>query len=220
MLVMDKGEILKQTDTHVRSLLSGEGSGHDWWHVDCVRKTALHIAKEEKADLFIVELGALLHDIADWKFHKGDDSVGPRMAREWLQKLGVDEQTINHVCEIIKDISFKGAGVKTAMKTKEGMIVQDADRIQALGAIGVARCFAYGGSKAREIYNPDIKPTMHQSFEQYKSANGTSLNHFYEKLLLLKDRMNTAAGKKIAEKRHAYMEQFLEQFYKEWNGQE
>ncbi len=215
---MDKGKIIKATEEYVRKTLEGEGSGHDWWHVDCVRKTALHIAKEEKADLFIVELGALLHDIADWKFHNGDETVAPRIAREWLEKQEADEQTIEHVCHIIKDISFKGAGVNTPMHTKEGQIVQDADRIQALGAIGIARCFAYGGSKGREIYNPNIKPAMHQTFEQYKKARGTTLNHFYEKLLLLKDRMNTETGKKIAQERHEYMEQFLKQFFKEWNA--
>src|SRR5574342_733852 len=206
---MDKGEILKQTEAYVRKTLEGEGSGHDWWHIDCVRKTALYIAKQERADIYVVELAALLHDIADWKFTGGDDDVGPRVAKEWLLKTGAGEEVAEHVCHIIKDMSFKGAGVKTPMHTMEGKIVQDADRLQALGAIGVARCFAYGGSKGREIYSPDIKPTMHQSFEQYKTAKGTSLNHFYEKLLLLKDRMNTAADNKLPEERHVYMEQFL-----------
>ncbi len=216
---MDKGEILRQTEEFVRKKLEGEGSGHDWWHVDCVRRTALNIARHEKADLYIVELGALLHDIADWKFTGGDETVAPKLAKDWLEKIGADEETTEHVCHIIKDISFKGAGVQTQMHTAEGKIVQDADRLQALGAIGIARCFAYGGSKGREIWNPNEKPVMHQTFEQYKSSKGNSLNHFYEKLLLLKDRMNTATGKKLAEERHAVMEQFLSQFYKEWNLQ-
>ncbi len=214
---MDKGEILKQTEAYVRKTLEGEGSGHDWWHIDCVRKTALYVAKQEKADLYIVELAALLHDIADWKFTGGDDDVGPRIAKEWLLKMEAGEEVAEHVCHIIKDLSFKGAGVATPMRTIEGKIVQDADRLQALGAIGIARCFAYGGSKGREIWNPNEKPVMHQSFEQYKSNKSSSLIHFYEKLLLLKDRMNTATGKKLAEERHLHMEQFLKQFYSEWN---
>jgi uncharacterized protein len=213
---MDKGEILRQTEEFVRKKLEGEGSGHDWWHIDCVRRTALNIAQHEKADLYIVELGALLHDIADWKFTGGDETVAPKLAKDWLEKIGADEETTEHVCHIIKDISFKGAGVQTQMHTTEGKIVQDADRLQALGAIGIARCFAYGGSKGREIWNPNEKPVMHQTFEQYKSSKGNSLNHFYEKLLLLKDRMNTATGKRLAEERHVFMERFLDQFFKEW----
>ena len=214
---MDKEAILKQTEEYVYKTLEGEGSGHDWYHIDRVRRNSLRIAREEKADLFIVELGALLHDIADWKFHGGDDAVGPRVAREWLQKLGADENTIQHVCDIIKDISFKGAGVKSQMKTKEGMCVQDGDRLDALGAIGIARCFATGAKMERQLYDPAEKPHMHSSFEEYKTKKGNSLNHFYEKLLLLKDRMNTAAGKKLAEERHQYMAEFVERFLKEWN---
>ena len=196
----------------------GEGSGHDWWHVYRVWKNAIHIGKQESVDIFVVELAALLHDVADWKFHDGNDEIGPQVAKEWLESLSVDEKVISHVYQIIKDISFKGAGVVTAMKTTEGMVVQDADRLDALGAIGIARTFAYGGSKNREMYNPDINPEMHTSFEQYKNSQGTSINHFYEKLLLLKELMNTATAKQIAEKRHAVMEDYLNQFYREWEG--
>lgn len=217
---MDKASILKQTEDYIKSKLSGEGTGHDWWHVYRVWKNAIHIGKEEDADTFVVELAALLHDISDWKFNDGNEDVGPREARELLEKLNVEEDVIAHVCEIIKDLSFKGAGVKNKIQTKEGMIVQDADRLDALGAIGITRTFAYGGSKGREIYNPEIKPQMHDSFEKYKNTKGTSINHFYEKLLLLKDRMNTKTGKKIAESRHKYMEDFLKRFYLEWEGKE
>jgi len=215
---MKEEDIIKQTVEFVKEHLGKEVTGHDWWHTKRVWKTALRIAKEEKdIDLFVVQLAALLHDIADWKFHEGNDSVGPELAREWLEKFGVDKKTIDHVCEIIKDISFKGAGVKTRMKTKEGMIVQDADRLDALGAIGIARCFATGAKLNREIYNPEIKPKLHKTFEEYKKSRSTSINHFYEKLLLLKDLMNTKTAKKIAEERHKFMEQFLDRFFKEWN---
>lgn len=215
---MDKEEVVKQTAQYARKTLEGEGSGHDWWHVQRVWNNAVNIAKKEKADIFVIELAALLHDIADWKFYGGDDSVGPQKAREWLEKLNVEEDIISHVCEIIKELSFKGAGVKSRIRTKEGMVVQDADRLDAMGAIGVARAFAYGGHKGREIYHPEIKPVMHESFEQYKNTVGTTVNHFYEKLLLLKDLMNTETGKKIAEERHKYMEQYLDRFFNEWEG--
>jgi uncharacterized protein len=217
---MDKEDILKQTEDYVRKKLEGEASGHDWWHVQRVLKNAVLIGKHEKADLFVVQLAALLHDISDWKFNKGDDSIGPKLAREWLENLKVEDNVISHVCEIIKDVSFKGSGVVSKMRTKEGCIVQDADRLDAIGAIGIARAFAYGGHKGREIYNPKIKPEKHESFEQYKNNKGPTINHFYEKLLLLKDRMNTETAKKIADKRNKFMEQFLERFFKEWEGKE
>lgn len=217
---MDKRKIIQKTADHIKGKLTGESSGHDWWHVYRVWSTAIHIGKKEKADMFIVELAALLHDIADWKFHGGDASAGSRAAREWLLSLGVDEGSISHVCDIIDGVSYKGAGVKTQMTTKEGMVVQDADRLDAMGAIGIARAFAYGGSANREMYSPGVKAEAHQTFEQYKSSRGTTVNHFYEKLLLLKDRMNTATGKRIAEKRHRYMEQYLKRFYKEWEGKD
>jgi uncharacterized protein len=215
---LNNPEIIPRTADFVKAKLSGEGSGHDWFHVERVWKNAIHIGKQESVDMFIVELAALLHDIADWKFAGGDDSAGPREARAWLEKCCVDEDVIAHVCEIITDLSFKGAGVKTSMKTKEGMVVQDADRLDALGAIGIARAFAYGGHKGSELYNPDVKHEFHTSFEQYKSSRGNTINHFYEKLLLLKDLMNTETAKKMAEERHSFMEQFLTHFYREWEG--
>ena len=217
---MNKDEVIKRTADYVKSKLSGEGSGHDWWHVYRVWNTAVEIGKKESADLFVVQLAALLHDIADWKFHAGDDSVGPKLSREWLEKLDVDENIISNVCKIIKEISFKGAGVKSKIKTKEGMVVQDADRLDAIGAIGIARAFAYGGHKGREIYNPNIKPEKHETFEQYKNNKGTTINHFYEKLLLLKDLMNTSSARKIAEERHKFMEEYLDRFFKEWESKD
>jgi uncharacterized protein len=215
---MDNAKIIEKTEAFVRSKSEGEGSGHDWWHIYRVWNTALRIAKEENVDLFVVQLAALLHDIGDWKFHEGDDSVGPRMAREWLERLDVAEETISHVCEIISDMSFKGARPVSTMKSPEGMVVQDADRLDAIGAIGIGRAFAYGGFRGKEIYNPDIKPEYHESFEQYKNSVGPTINHFYEKLLLLKDRMNTTTGRQIAEERHAYMEEYLKRFFKELDG--
>jgi uncharacterized protein len=216
---MSNRSIINRTKCHVRRVLQGEGSGHDWWHVERVRKTALRIGKEEGADLFIVELAALLHDIADWKAHDGNEEAGPREAEVWLSGLEVDRQVIDHVCGIVRDVSFKGAGVKTPMKTVEGMAVQDADRLDALGATGIARAFAYGGHKGREIYNPDIKPERHMTFDQYKKGEGPGINHFYEKLLLLQDRMNTETGKRLAAARHAFMEGYLKQFFTEWEGE-
>jgi len=217
---MDKEEIINKTIDYVNQTLGMESSecdsSHDLWHVKRVYNNALKIAKNEKdADLFVVQLAALLHDIADWKFHDGDDNVGSKVAREWLEKMNVDEHIMNHVCQIIKDISFKGSGVRTSMKTKEGMIVQDADRLDAIGAIGVARAFAYGGHKGREMHNPNIKPEKHDSFEQYKSSSSPTINHFYEKLFLLKDLMNTETAKEIAEKKHKFMERFLKEFFDE-----
>jgi uncharacterized protein len=219
---MNKRKIIQETANFVKSELYGEETGHDWWHVYRVWRTASTIGKEEHADLFIVELAALLHDIADWKFNSGDEDAAPRKAREALEKLNVEEETINHVCKIIKGLSFKGAGIKTPMQTKEGEIVQDADRLEAIGAIGIARAFASGAKFGETIYDPTIKVPDHATAEEYKNAKGkkgrTTINHFYEKLLLLKDLMNTKTGKKIAEKRHKYMEQFLEEFYREWDG--
>ena len=218
---MKEEDVIKKTAEFVRKRLGKEVTGHDWWHAYRVWKMALRIAKEEgDADLFVVQLAALLHDIADWKFCQGDTTLGPKIAEKWLKKLGVKEEIISHVCEIIREISFKGAEVKSEMKTKEGMIVQDADRLDAMGAIGIARCFATGAKLNREIYNPQIKPKLHKTFEEYKNSESTSINHFYEKLLLLKDLMNTKTAKKIAEKRHKFMEQFLDRFFKEWDGKD
>jgi uncharacterized protein len=214
---MNKEFIINQTVSFVKRELHGDSSGHDWWHVHRVWQMAITLAEEEGADLFVVQLAALLHDIADWKFHKGDDKKGGIIAREWLQSLQLKEDIIAHVCQIINDISFKGAGVKTSMQCLEGMVVQDADRLDALGAIGIARAFAYGGHKGRVMYDPDVAPVLHQSFEQYKSSQGTTINHFYEKLFLLKDLMNTKAALKIAQDRELYMKEFVRRFQEEWN---
>lgn len=211
---MDKEKIINQTTEYVKAEFSGEGSGHDWWHIYRVRNLAMEIAKREKADLFIVELAALLHDIDDWKFNNGES----RQAEEWLKKLAIDENIISEICEIIGSLCFKGAEVETKMKTPEGMIVQDADRLDAIGAIGIGRTFAYGGNRGQEMHNPNIKPEMSKTFEQYKNKKTTSINHFYEKTLLLKDLMNTSAAKKIAKKRHKLMEKFLKEFLQEWEG--
>jgi uncharacterized protein len=209
-------DIIQKTADHVRGVLTGDSSGHDWFHIERVRNTALTIAREEGADLFIVELAALLHDVADWKFAGGDHEAGPRAAKQWLESIGVEPTVVEPVCEIIAGLSFKGAGVATPMRSLAGQIVQDADRLDALGAIGIARTFAYGGHKGQAMHDPAITPQMHVSFEAYKNNVGTTINHFYEKLLLLKDRMNTGTGKRLAAERHVYMERFLEQFLAEW----
>jgi uncharacterized protein len=221
MMVMDKDKdlVLKQTEEFVRRTLESESSGHDWWHIYRVWRSATHIAKCEYVDLFVVQLAALLHDLDDYKLQLNTKSDGATIAQGWLRQLEVDEKVNAHVCEIIQGMCFKGAGVITKMRTKEGMVVQDADRLDAIGAIGIARTFAYGGSRDREIYNPDIQPEIHTSFEQYKNSTGTTINHFYEKLLLLKDLMNTETAKKIAEERHRFMEQFLNRFFREWEGE-
>ena len=210
--------IIDKTCKFVEDKLSGDGSGHDWWHIFRVWTLAKKIAVEEKAQVEIVELGALLHDIADWKFHDGDDSIGPAIAREFLNSHNVQTKISDSVVEIISTVSYKGAGVATPMKTLEGKIVQDADRLDAIGALGIARTFAYGGYKNRLIYHPDEKPVLHESYEDYKKNEGHTINHFYEKLLLLKERMNTNTGKRIAEGRHKFMQSFLDQFYREWDG--
>lgn len=215
---MDSRLILHKTARFAQSTLEGEGSGHDWWHVWRVWQSAILIGRREGADLFVIELASLLHDIADWKFCGGDDSKGPRAARKWLKSLGVRESVIAHVEEIIRNISFRGARVLSKMKTLEGKVVQDADRLDALGAIGIARTFAYGGNRGRAIYDPKIKPRQHRSFAEYKKSNGPTINHFYEKLLLLKDLMNTKTARRMARARHRFMEKFLGQFYREWNS--
>jgi uncharacterized protein len=211
-------QVLRRTEAFVRERLSGEGSGHDWWHMERVRRMALRLASEERADAYVVELAALLHDVADHKFHGGDETAGPRAAREWLASLGVGEETIARVCAIIAELSFKGAGVPTPMSTPEGAVVQDADRLDAIGAIGVARAFAFGGSRGRPLHDPGEAPSAHQSFEAYKAARGTTLNHFHEKLLLLRDRMSTASARRIADGRHRFLEAYLHRFLREWEG--
>ena len=216
---MNKAEVIAKTVEYVTAEMAGEASGHDWWHVYRVWQTAKTIAAgEPEADLFVTELGALLHDILDWKFADGDLEAGPRKARAWLEPLGVAEADILTIEDILRDTPYKGAGVEQGLKTIEAKIVYDADKLDAIGAIGIARAFAYGGSKDREMYDPDMKPTMHETFEAYKNDKGHTINHFYEKLLLLKDRMYTNTGKQLAQERHTFMESYLEQFYAEWDG--
>lgn len=215
---MITADIITRTADHIRGLMQGESSGHDWWHIYRVWQTSMVIAAHEGVDSPVVQLAALLHDIGDWKFHGGDDSVGPRLAREWLQSLTVDETVIAHVSAIIANLSFKGADVQAASLSPEGQVVQDADRLDAIGAIGIARAFAYGGAKGREMHDPQAAPVLHTSFDQYKASRGTTINHFHEKLLLLKNRLNTATAKTLAEGRHAFMLEFLEQFDVEWNS--
>jgi uncharacterized protein len=211
--------LIEQTITFVKEQLQGAEGGHDWFHIERVYKNALLIAKSETCDLNVVALGALLHDIADSKFHNGDESVGPRTARHFLESQNVDESIILHVIAIIENISFKGGNFQKQFASIELDIVQDADRLDAIGAIGIARCFNYGGFKNRELYNPSIPPQMNMDRETYKASTSPTINHFYEKLLLLKDKMNTQTGKQIAGERHAYMEGFLAQFFAEWSGQ-
>ena len=214
----ESSDVIAKTIDHVKGTLAGDSSGHDWWHIDRVRKTAVVIATGERADLFVVELAALLHDIADWKFHGGDETAGPLAARDWLVQNAVSTATIDAVCGIIANVSYKGAGVPTEMPTLEGKCVQDADRLDAIGAIGIARAFAFGGHFGRSMYDPEIPAEIHESFAAYKSKGGPTINHFYEKLLLLKDRMQTAEGKRLALQRHQVMEDFLKQFFAEWNA--
>jgi uncharacterized protein len=215
---MSRAVIIERTADFVRDRLSGETTGHDWWHIDRVRVLARRLGEDEGADLFVVELAALLHDIADWKFRDGDLEAGPREAAVWLENCGLEEEVIEQVCEIVGSLSFKGAQVPTPMASLEGQVVQDADRLDALGAVGIARAFAYGGSRRREIHNPDIGPESHGSFEAYQSGESTTINHFHEKLLLLAERMNTRSARRLALERHSYMESFLERFQKEWEG--
>jgi uncharacterized protein len=208
--------IIEETVKYVKNQLTNAEGGHDWWHIHRVWKTAQLIAAAEHADELVVALGALLHYIADSKFHNGDETVGPRMAREWLVSLGVQESIIEHVENIITHISFKGGNHQQAFKSKELDIVQDADRLDAIGAIGIARAFNYGGFKNRPLHDPNVPPNLTMNKEQYKSNQAPTINHFYEKLLLLKDRMNTETGKKLAIQRHQFMENYLKQFYEEW----
>ena len=215
---MQEQIIINKTIDFVKKTLANAEGGHDWWHIYRVWKLAKQIAKTETADNFIVELAALLHDIADSKFHNGNEEIGPATARKFLSSLNLAEERIKHVENIIANISFKGGMHKQTFHSLELDIVQDADRLDALGAIGIARTFSYGGYKNREIYNPDIKPNLNMTKEEYKTSNAPSINHFYEKLLLLKDKMNTKTGKAMAEHRHRYMEGFLEEFYNEWQG--
>jgi len=210
--------LIDNTILFVKQKLENAEGGHDWFHIERVYKNALLIAQNEICNLEIVQLGALLHDIADSKFNNGDETVGPKVAREFLESQKTSEEIINHVINIIENISFKGGNFENKFTSKELQIVQDADRLDAIGAIGIARTFNYGGFKNRALYNPEIVQNLNMSKEEYKNSEAPTLNHFYEKLLLLKDKMNTETGKRIALERHQYMENFLSQFYAEWEG--
>ena len=209
--------LVERVAGHIQARFLTESSGHDWYHIKRVWQLTRQIAAHEGANSEIAELGALVHDIADWKFHGGDESLGPREAERLLIEEGAAPDVIAPVVDIVATISYKGAGVSTAMQTLEGRCVQDADRLDAIGAIGIARCFAYGGHAGRLMYDPNEPPVMHQTAEAYKAAKGTSLNHFYEKLFLLKERMNTPSGRALAEARHQFMEDFVARFLDEWN---
>lgn len=211
-------EIIQKTSEYVRQTLSGAEGGHDWWHIYRVWKLAKNIAVEEGAALFIVELAALLHDIADPKFHDGDEEIGPELSKDFLEKQDVDETIIHHVDKIIRNISFKNSFGNTGFRSKELDVVQDADRLDAIGAIGIARAFNYGGFKNRPLYDPGIPPNQALTKEAYKNSVSPTINHFYEKLLLLKNLMNTATGKRMAEARHRFTEIYLDEFYLEWDG--
>jgi len=219
---MDKNQIVDKTILFVKETLKGAEGGHDWFHIQRVFLNAKLIAKGEIVDGFVLALGSLLHDIADSKFHPdasgGDETIGPRKAATFLLSQNVDSDIIEHVVQIIKNISFKGGNVKRTFSSKELDVIQDADRLDAIGAIGIARCFNYGGFKNREIYNPAIPPNLTMTKEEYKKSTAPTINHFYEKLLLLKDKMNTKTGKRIASERHQFMEVYLKQFYREWDG--
>ena len=217
-MVTDK--IISNTIAFVKAQLHDAEGGHDWFHIERVYKNTLLIAKQESVNLEVVQLAALLHDIADNKFHDGDDTIGPKKAREFLFNQNVSSEVIEHVVNIIANMSFNTSlGGGLAFTSKELEVVQDADRLDAIGAIGIARAFNYGGFKNRALYNPDIEPNLNMSKAEYKASTAPTLNHFYEKLLRLKDKMNTKTGQKIAKERHHYMEGFLNQFYAEWQGE-
>ena len=210
---------IEATIAYVREELKHAEGGHDWFHIERVYNNALNILQfEPDADADVVRLIALLHDIADSKFHKGDETVGPRKAKEWLESLNYEAEVVDHVVKGIENISFKGGNFNQKFTSKELEIVQDADRLDAIGAIGITRVFNYGGFQNNPIHDPEQAPRFGMTKEEYKAHKGTSINHFYEKLLLLKDLMHTEAGKRIAEERHRYMEGFLSQFYSEWQG--
>ena len=216
---MKTSALIEATIAFVKTELTNAEGGHDWFHIERVYKNTLLIAKHENVDITVVSLAALLHDIADSKFNNGDETIGPKVASAFLLKQNVDSEIIEHVTQIIENMSFKNSfDLDTSFTSKEMNVVQDADRLDAIGAIGIARCFNYGGFKNRPLYNPEIKPNLNMSKAEYKAAKAPTLNHFYEKLLLLKDQMHTKTGKRIALDRHKYMEGFLKQFYAEWQG--
>lgn len=215
---MDSNKIIEQTKAFVKQKLANAESGHDWFHIERVYKNALNISKDINCDEVVVQLAALLHDIADSKFHDGDETIGPKTAESFLSEINVDSDVVSHVVKIIENISFKGGNVIKTFSSIELDIVQDADRLDAIGAIGIARTFNYGGYKNRQIYNPETPIVLNMDKETYKNSTAPTINHFYEKLLLLSNQMKTSEGKKIAQERHQFMESFLEQFYDEWNG--
>jgi uncharacterized protein len=212
MLSPAQQNIISETTRFVCSTSTGESSGHDWWHIHRVEKLAIYLAEKEQADMFTVRLAALLHDVDDWKLNE----AASHHAENWLRSTTLDAETKQKVLHIIEQVSYKGAGEDTTLDTIEAAVVQDADRLDAIGAIGIARAFAYGGSKNRIIFDPETLPVMHQSFDDYKKITSHTINHFYEKLLLLKDRLHTTAAREFASKRHAFMEEFLKNFFEEW----
>ncbi len=217
--MMNSEYLISKTIVFVKEQLQHAEGGHDWFHIERVYNNALLISKTEAVDILVVQLGALLHDIADSKFHDGDETLGPKMAREFLFKLNVDSSIIEHIVHIIKHISFKNSlDGESGFNSKELEVIQDADRLDAIGAIGIARCFNYGGFKNRPLYDPSIQPNLNMTKAEYKTSAGPTINHFYEKLFLLKDKMNTKTGKNIAKNRHEFMELYLKQFYAEWDG--
>lgn len=216
---ISEDEIIRRTVEHVRAVFAQDSSGHDWWHIYRVWQVAQTIGAREGGDPFVVQMAALLHDLDDYKLFPDADGT-PRRALAWMGQVGLDEAVTAHVRDIITGLSFKGAKVSDEMPTLEGKIVQDADRLDAIGAIGIARAFAYGGYKGRALYDPADAPTLYTDYEQYKKNQSNTINHFYEKLLLLRDRIKTPTARQIADQRHAFMEQFLAQFYKEWEGRD
>ena len=216
---MTESQLINKTIAFVKERLKDAEGGHDWFHIERVYKNALLISKTEDVDLLIVQLGALFHDIADSKFNDGDEEIGPRITTQFLFEQNLDSAVIEHVVQIVKNISFKGGNKVQNFHSKELDVVQDADRLDALGAIGIARTFNYGGFKNRAIYDPNIPPILNMSPEEYKASTAPTINHFYEKLLLLTDRMYTKTGKNIAANRHEFMQNYLRQFYAEWEGE-
>jgi uncharacterized protein len=209
-------EHIEKTINFVKEKLKGAEAGHDWFHIERVWKLSKKISEKEGGNFVVIELSALLHDIADPKFHNGDETLAIKISSEFLKSIKVEEKIINQVLYIIENISFKNRKESHQNPSLELQIVQDADRLDAIGAIGIARTFNFGGFKNNLMYNPDIQPKLNMSKEEYKKSNGTTINHFYEKLLLLKDLMNTETAKKIASERHDFMLKFLDEFYKEW----
>jgi uncharacterized protein len=213
--VMEDQHLIAHTEAYVKKELSQAEGGHDWWHIERVWRWTKRIAEQEKANVLICELAALLHDIADSKFHNGDEEIGPRKAKEFLEQQGVAHDVVEHVVQIIRNISFKGGKEQRTFDSLELRVVQDADRLDAIGAVGIARAFNYGGFKNRALFDPTVPPNLSMTKEEYKKGAGPTINHFYEKLLLLKDLMNTSTGKALAEDRHRFMLQFLDQFFAE-----